>query len=88
MNNMTVKELKDILKTLPDDMDVIIPVIDIDDVNDVKAFRHIRTAGVLEDIGEEHPALCLNSAANGVDISTQIQQSHHSTTTTCKQVLF
>ena len=49
--NMTVKELKDILKDLPDDMVVVIPAtiekID-DDYNHIDCFMYVRTAGILE----------------------------------------
>lgn len=41
MENMTVKDLKEILNECPDDM----PVIDEDDANHIYGFRHVRTAG-------------------------------------------
>lgn len=72
--NMKVKNLKEIVNQLPDDMDVIIPVISEDDANCIWAFRHVRTAGVLESDGEQ-PALCLNAAADGLDISSQVKKS-------------
>ena len=45
--NMHVKDLKKILNELPDDMPIIIPVIDEDDANYIYGFRYVRTAGRL-----------------------------------------
>ena len=36
MKNMTIADLKEIIKDLPNDMPVIIPVVDEDDCNRVK----------------------------------------------------
>lgn len=85
--NMNVKTLKDILKDLPDDMPVIIPVITEDDANDILAFRYVRTAGVLANEYEPLPALCLNSSANGLDISSQVKLMGEHCSTTCEKVL-
>lgn len=74
MKNMTVKDLKEFLNECPDDMPVIIPVIDEDDANHIYGFRHVRTVGVLESYGEED-ACCLNAAADGQDIADQIHFS-------------
>ena len=71
--NMTVKDLKEIVNKLPDDMEVIIPVIDEYNADDIQAFRLVRTAGVLEADGER-PALCLNSSSGG-NISDQVEKS-------------
>lgn len=87
--NMTVKELKDILKDLPDDMAVIIPATDAkidDDYNHIDCFVHVRTAGILETRWEEKPALCFNTSEDGMDISSQLKYSGLSTV--CKKVLF
>lgn len=74
--NMRVKDLKHILEQLPDDMAVIIPVIDEEDANHIYGFRHVRTAGVLISEGEDDPeALCLNAAADGQDIADQVHFS-------------
>ena len=71
--NMHVKDLKKILNDLPDDMPIIIPVIDEDDANHIYGFRYVRTAGELVCEGEQEPeALCLNAAADGQDIADQI----------------
>lgn len=72
--NMRVKDLKNILNDLPDDMPIIIPVIDEDDANHIYGFRHVRTAGVLASYGEED-ACCFNSAADGQDIADQVHFS-------------
>lgn len=83
--NMTVKILKLVLKYLPDDMDVIIPVVSEDDANYIYGFRHVRTAGVLHTMGELD-ALCINTADNGLDISTQLNNGHSDII--CKKLLF
>ena len=71
--NMRVKDLKHILEQLPDDMTVIIPVIDEEDANHIYGFRHVRTAGVLISEGEQdREAFCLNAAADGQDIADQV----------------
>ena len=72
--NMYVKDLKKILNELPDDMPIIIPVINEDDANHIYGFRHVRTAGVLESYGEDN-ACCLNAAADGQDIADQVHFS-------------
>lgn len=69
--NMYVKDLKKIINELPDDMPIIIPIIDYDDTNHIYGFRHVRTAGVLTSYGEED-ACCLNAAADGQDIADQV----------------
>lgn len=71
--NMRVKDLKNILEQLPDDMAVIIPVIDEEDANRIYGFRHVRTAGVLISEGEQdQEVLCLNAAADRQDIADQV----------------
>ena len=74
MKNMTVKELKEVLNECPDNMPVIIPVIDEDDVNHIYGFRHVRTVGVLISNGEKD-ACCLNTAEDGQDIADQVHFS-------------
>lgn len=72
--NLRVKDLKKILNELPDNMPIIIPVIDEDDANHIYGFRHVRTVGVLASYGEED-ACCLNAAADGQDIADQVHFS-------------
>ena len=73
---MQVKDLKKILNSLPDEMIVVVPVIDENDVNKIYGFRKVRTAGILSCEFEEHStALCLNSATDGQDIADQVHFS-------------
>ena len=79
MNDLRVKDLKTILEKLPDDMMIVIPVIDAIDVNNIDGFRKVRTAGVLVDDYTIEPCdrkvLCLNGAAHGADIADQVRES-------------
>lgn len=84
--NVTVKDLRECLEGLPDDMDVIIPIIDEEDANHIYAYRHVRTIGILEDPYEPKPALCINAAAGGLDLSSQV--GNHERSTKCTKVLF
>ena len=74
-NDLRVKDLKTILERLPDDMLVIIPVVDENDVNHIDGFRKVRTVGILEcehENDRDRRALCLNGATNGADIVDQV----------------
>lgn len=72
IKNMSVKDLKDILNDVPDDMPVIIPVIDEDNCNRIFGFRYVRTVGILTSPGEKDDrVLCLN-AADKEDIADQV----------------
>lgn len=74
--NMQVKDLKHILEQLPDDMAVIIPVIDEEDANHIYGFRYVRTAGILISEGEQdREVFCLNAAADMKDIADQVHLS-------------
>lgn len=83
--NMTVRNLREIIKDLPDDMYVIIPVSCAEDVNYIESFRHVRTAGIVSNEYEKKPALCLNSG-DGLDIYGQLNKNRLETT--CDRVLF
>lgn len=73
MTDMKVKDLKNIINELPDDMIIVIPVIDEEDANHIYGFRKVRTAGILVDEYEdESEALCLNAAADDQDIADQV----------------
>lgn len=73
MTDMRVKDLKQILEQLPDDMLVIIPVIDEESVNTIYGFRKVRTAGVLTcEAEEDREVLCLNAAYDDQDIADQV----------------
>ena len=74
--NLTISELKKIVADLPDDMPVIIPVIDEDDCNQIFGFRFVRTAGLLSRESEKYDTvLCLNAAADDHDIADQVRFS-------------
>lgn len=74
--NMLVKDLKKILKELPDDMPIIIPVIDEDDANHIYGFRYVRTAGELIcEYERDQSVLCLNASKGDMDIADQIHFS-------------
>lgn len=82
-NDMRVKDLKDILNKLPDDMKIVIPVVDEDNVNQIYGFRMIRTAGILEaDFEQDRNVLCLNGAADGHDIADQVYFSRRDVSVT------
>lgn len=82
--NMTVEDLQYILQQLPSHMEVVIPVIDLEDPDHITDFRTVRTAGVLSSKYEPHPVLCINTSFNGSDISAQIKKSG----TICTKILF
>lgn len=89
MTDMKIKDLKDIINNLPDDMVVIIPVIDEEDANHIYGFRKVRTAGVLIDEyadNSEKEVLCLNAAANDQDIADQVHFSGRDVSV--KEILF
>lgn len=71
MRDLTIKDLKSVVEKLPDDMLVVIPVVDEEDVNQIYGFRRVRTAGILV-CNEDEDALCLNGATPGIDISDQV----------------
>ena len=74
--NVTVRDLKDCLKDLPDDMEVIVPVFDDIDNNKISGFRHVRTIGVLESPVEPNQALCIATAVGGADMYTLTNTNH------------
>lgn len=74
--NVTVRDLKDCLKDLPDDMEVIVPVFDDIDNNKISGFRHVRTIGVLETPVEPNQALCIATAVSGADMYTLTDMNH------------
>lgn len=73
---MRISDLKTVLCDLPDEMLVVIPVIDEDNVNRIFGFRKVRTAGILGcQTAIEKEVFCLNGAADGQDIADQIHFS-------------
>ena len=72
---MRVGELKEILKNLPDDMLIVIPVVDEDNVNSIYGFRKVRTAGILTceyECEDEREVFCLNGTMDGMDLADQV----------------
>ena len=59
MINLTVGVLKETIKDLPDDTDIIIPVSCSEDANYIESFRHARTLGILSNKYEEKHVLCI-----------------------------
>lgn len=51
--DMRIRDLKKIINELPDDMVVVVPVIDEGDVNCICGFRKVRTAGIERDKRKE-----------------------------------
>ena len=89
MKNMKVKDLKRILNQIPDDMVIVVPVIDEYDANKIFGFRYMRTAGVLICEGEkDREVLCLSAAADDQDIADQVHFSGKSNDIGVKEVLF
>lgn len=87
IKDMYIKDLKNIINELPDDMLVIMPVVAEEKVNHILGFRKVRTAGILVCDGEEErKALCLNGSADGQDIADQVHFSGKDVDTT--KVLF
>ena len=87
--NITVKYLKEVLNECPDDMLVVMPVIEEEDNNHIIAFRFIRTAGILRDdyaSEDEKRVLCINTSAYGADIYSQVEKSGREVT--CEKVLY
>ena len=74
--DLRIRDIKNIIKGLPDDMLVVIPVVDDSDVDHIYAFRKVRTAGILvSDHEDDREVLCLNGATDGYDIADQIDFS-------------
>lgn len=73
VTNLTISELKKMVANLPDDIPVVIPVIDENNCNRIFGFRFVRTAGMLFCQDEEfQKVLCLNAAADEMNISEQV----------------
>ena len=73
---MKVGDLKDVIKDLPDEMFIVIPVVDEDDVNYIYGFRKVGTAGILTceyENEDERKVICLNGCADGMDIADQVR---------------
>lgn len=73
--NVTVRDLKDMLDGLPDDMEVIVPITNEHDPNNLFGFNRIRTAGILKSPMEPDMALCLAPSLGGLDIFSLVNNS-------------
>ena len=85
--NLTVKDLKECLKDLPDDMEVVVTSYYYGDVNDIYGFNHVRTVGVLSSEYEKRSVICLAPSGGGRDITTLIAESDLETVK-CETLLF
>lgn len=84
--NVTVRDLRDCLEGLPDDMDVIFALCDEKDANVILGYRHIRAVGVLENKYEPKQALCLAASENGADMYSLMELNKSGTS--CVKGLF
>lgn len=71
--NLTVRDLRECLEGLPDDMDVIIPIHEGRDENVISGFRHVRTVGKITSTYEPKPALCIATSRDGADMYTLLE---------------
>ena len=78
--NLTVRDLKECLKDLPDDMDVIVTVAPENEPNSVLGFKYVRTIGTLVNPYEAKPALCLAPTTDGLDMYGLMDRMHGATT--------
>lgn len=85
--NLTVGEMKELLKDLPDDMDVFVPVCpDESNPNIICSFRHVRSVGILNNDYEPKPALCIAATDGGRDIKTVLDENKLDTW--CEKILY
>ena len=75
--NDTVRDLKNMLDGLPDDMEVIVPITNEHNPNHVFGFNRIRTAGILKSPAEQDMALCLAPSLGGLDIYSLVNNSKY-----------
>ena len=83
---MTVKQLKVILKDLPDDMLVVIPSRSYKENHYyiINGCNIVTTAGILVSDEEDGRVLCLNTSESGQDIMSQIKDPF----ITCEKIIF
>lgn len=77
--NVNVRDLRDCLEGLPDDMNVIIAVCDEHDANVILGYRHVRTIGLLENKYEEKPAFCVAASSGGADMYSLMELNRSDT---------
>lgn len=75
---MTIKELKEVLQGLPDDMIVVIPNRSYEEIGYEinNGCNIISTAAILGDVYEGELALCLNTSLAGQNIVDQLKDPH------------
>lgn len=91
--NLTVKELKFLLKDVPDDYPVIIPCCDPEDADNILGFRYVRKVGILHDESNfvDDPDAFYLGAATSIDgnntksIQKQLDESGYYTTIKAKE---
>lgn len=84
---MRVRDLKEILKDLPDDMLILVPVTSDLYVNEILGFRKVLTAGIVAcGTEEDYEAFSMNGASEGNDIVSQVANS--GLNITVKKVLY
>ena len=89
--NLTVGVLKSFLDGLPDDMQVVIPVMDMDNADEIYGFRFVRTAGVLKCPGENpERVFCVSALGTSGDIREQLKSPgyHADNTITCERTFY
>lgn len=86
--NLTVKDLKECLKDLPDDMEVIIVEHAPLEINRILNLDVVRTVGVLSYDGCDLKALCLACTEDGADMYSLLTASNHFEGIKCETLLF
>ena len=74
--NLTVKELKFLLKDVPGDYPVIIPCCDPEDSDNILGFRYVRKVGILHDESnfvDDPDAFYLGASTSNSDKTIQQQ---------------
>ena len=84
--HLTVKMLKEAIKDLPDDMDIVMAITTEEDSNNIVGFKHVRTMGILKDSSDNDEVVCLNTSENGLDISSQVKK--YEPKITCEKILY
>lgn len=74
--NLTVGKMKELLKSLPDDMELIVPVCpDETNPNIIYSFLYVRSVGVLRNEYKPNPGLCLAATTDDKDIKTLLDEN-------------
>lgn len=81
--NVTVKELKALLNTLPDEMNVITPIALENNPNSIQGYRQITSVGILSNEYMPESAVCIAALENGMNIS----EAAKATSAICEKLL-